>query len=204
MSRLNKIVFAFLCFGVAAGLVFVALTARPAWQSFWFTVSEWWIVPTWRYWLLAEALFVIAVLGAYFWARSKSWLRPRTTPTFNSWIVVLSASGVAVILLWLYQLPTLTLPTYFLVMPAALVTLLYVFSGRWDWLVAALILLTNVLVTLLASIPDLLLTNSLSLEVFQSLKAILNSGALAGLTGLWLARETTDIVEENHRWKTSR
>jgi hypothetical protein len=48
---------------------------------------------------------------------------------------------------------------------------------------------------LIASVPDLVLTNSLSLLVFQSLKAVLSSAALVGLTGLWLARGTTDFVD---------
>jgi hypothetical protein len=94
-------------------------------------------------------------------------------------------------LLLLYQVPTLALPIYFLVMPAALVIILYLVSGRWDGVVAPLIVLTNIIVTLLVSIPDLFLQRSLSIIVFQSLKALLSSGALASLTGLWLARATT-------------
>jgi hypothetical protein len=190
MSKLTKIVLAFLCCGVAAGLAFAALTARPAWQNLWFSVSEWWIVPTWRYWLLAEALFGVAISGAYVWARSKGWLRPPTRSRFNVWTVVLITSPVAVILLWLYHLPTFALSISFLVLPTALVFVLYVFSERLDTLVATLIVVANVLVTLLVSLPDLFLTSSLPIVVFQSLKAVLSSGALASLTGLWLARGT--------------
>jgi hypothetical protein len=195
MFKLSKIVLAFSFCGVAAGLVFAALTTRPAAQRFWFSVSEWWIVPTWRYWLLAEALFVLAISGAYWWARSKSWLPPRARSRFNLWAVALWSGGVAVILLWLYQLPAFALPIYFFLIPAALVTILYGFSGRWDGGVATLIVLTNVVVTLVASIPDLLLTSSLSLPVFQSLKAVLSSGTLATLTGLWFARGTRNFVD---------
>jgi hypothetical protein len=198
MSNLGKIVLVFLFCGVAAGLAFAALTTPRGWQGCWFFVSEWWIVPTWRYWLLAEALFVLAISSAYLWARSKSWLFPWTRSKLSFWAVVLWTSGVAVILLCVFQLPALALLIYFLLMPAALVTILYMFSGRWDGLVAILIVLTNVFVTLMASIPDLLLTSSLSIPMFQSLKAVLGSAALAGLTGLWLARGTTDSPTPDH------
>ena len=123
MSRLTKIVLAFLSCGVVAGLAFAVVTARPAWQSLWFSVSEWWIVPTWRYWLLGEILFILAVSGAYWWVRSQNWLRPPTRSR-SVWTVVLSTSAIAVILLLLYQVPALALPIYFLVMPAALVIIL--------------------------------------------------------------------------------
>jgi hypothetical protein len=68
-------------------------------------------------------------------------------------------------------------------------------ASRWDGVIATLIIFTNLIVTLIASVPDLVLTNSLSLLVFQSLKAVLSSAALVGLTGLWLARGTTDFVD---------
>ena len=187
MSNLNKIVLTFLFCGVAAGLAFAALTTRPALQSSWFSVSEWWIVPTWRYWLLAQTLFVLAISGAYLWARSKSWLVPQARSKFRLWALVLGIGGIGVILLLTYQLPALALPINFLLIPAALVIVLYIFSGRWDGVAATLIVLINIVVTLLASIPDLLLT-SFSLVAFQSLKAVLSSGTLAGLSGLWLAR----------------
>lgn len=192
--KLNKIVAPFFLCGVVAGLVFATLTSRSEWQNLWFSVSEWWIVPSWRYWFLAQTLFVLANSAAYLWARSKGWLPPRAGSKFSLWTFVLGACSIAVILLWMDQLPALAVPMNFLLMPIALVTLLYMFSARWDGIVATFIFFTNVIVTLLASIPDLLQTSSFSLVAFQSLKAILCSGILAGLTGLWLARSTRPEV----------
>lgn len=195
MSRLTKIVLAFLVSGVTAGMVFIALTTRPSWQSVWFSVSEFWVTPTWRYWMLAEALFVMALTGAYWWARSRQWLPSRTNSELDFWKVILATIGIAAIQLFLIQLSALPLAIYFALIPGALVIFLFGFSGRWDAIVAGLIILTNVLVTLLASIPDVFLTNSLSLVVFQSLKAILSFSAFAGLSALWLARGTRAFVD---------
>lgn len=188
MSKLTKSVLAFFSCGVVAGLAFAVITARPEWTKLWFSVSEWWVLPTWRYWLLGEVLFVAAISVAYLWARLRGWVNPRTRAKFGGWTVVLLTSGLALALLWLYQLQTFVLAINFLAMPAALVVLLYLFSERFDPLIAGLIIVTNVLVALVASIPDLFLAGGLSIVAFQSLKALLSSGVLASLSGLWLSR----------------
>jgi hypothetical protein len=113
---------------------------------------------------------------------------PARRSSFSSWTVVFGAGGVAVIVLLTRQRPELALLINFLLIPTALLILLYMFSGRWDGIAATLIILTNIAATLLASIPDLLLNSSLSPVAFQSLKAALTSGTLAGLSGLWLVR----------------
>ena len=188
MSKLKKSVLTFSSCGVLAGLAFALITTRPASQNFWFSVSEYWVVPTSRCWLLAEAFFIMALAGAYFGVTSKGWMLPARRSRFNSRTVVFAAGGIVVIVLLTTQRPELALLITFLLLPGALLILLYLFSGRWDGMIATLIILTNIAATLLASIPDLLLNSSLSPVAFQLLKAALTWGTLAGLSGLWLFR----------------
>jgi hypothetical protein len=192
-----KLVLTFLAGGALSGFCFAWLITRSSLRLTWFATEEWWIFPTWEYWLVADLLFVCGIAVSYAISRVQGWLTLSNGRISRPLLASMLLAAITPLLAWASQLGFL----YGLVLGLVIVSLflslaLFVLVRRWDSWVAVLIFVALLIRTPLASIPDALTRGSMSFEWFEGLRYFLGSSLLAGLSGLWLARTTARRKKE--------
>jgi hypothetical protein len=186
-GQLPKVLLTFFIGGVGSGLLFTWFVTRTVLNNFWFRRQGFWVLPTWKFGLLAGGLFLLGLAGAYALCHCKRWL---SFPTYRPITAVLLLAAVAFPFWWLMQLPSLV--QFFLVritLALFLSLALFLVTRQWHSGVAALILVVCMIVSLLASIPDAFV-QSFANEWFESLKFVIASSLLSILSGYWLAKSS--------------
>lgn len=205
LSKTIKVVLTFLGAGSISGFGFGLIVTRTTHRHLWVTKKEWWLFPTWKYWLVAVCSLIVALVVAYVISLRQRWLSSEKGRWHDKLVALLLLSAIFPVLTWLVDFG----PSYgFIFVSITLATLvslsLWAVTRVWDRRVATLILVVCLLRTPLASIPDALMIRPMPGIWFDAFRFFIVLSLISGLSGYWLARsEHKQVLRDGRksRWR---
>jgi hypothetical protein len=182
-KRALRVLLVFFLGGLCSGLLFTWLVSRPSLQTLWFRRQEFWLFPTWKFWLLTGSMFLSGLVGPYALSHWKRWISFPTSRLLLG-LILLVAVPVPV---WLItqSLPVVQSFLVRVIFALCLSLALFAVTRCWHNWVGALMLMVCTVTPLIASIPHTFL-QSFPNEWFEALKFVVASSLLSLLSGYWL------------------
>ena len=170
--------------GVCSGLLFTILVTRPHLLSLWFYTREFWVLPTWKLWLLTIGMFLVGLALGYALAHFRGIVAFPSSRLLPG-LALLSATALLPGLFVRSSDPIIQFVMTRLILASLLSVSLFTVTRQYHVVLSILILVVIVVAPLIASLPDSFI-QSFPNEWFEALKFVIASTLLCGLSGYWL------------------
>jgi hypothetical protein len=170
--------------GVCSGLLFTIVVTRPHLLRLWFYTQEFWILPTWKLWLLTIGMFLVGLALGYALSHFGG-IVAFPSSRLVSGLTLLGATALLPGLFVRSSDPIIQFVMTRLILASLLSVSLFAVTRQYYVVLAIFILVVIIVAPLVASLPDGFI-KSFPNEWFEALKFVIASTLLCVLSGYWL------------------